>query len=213
MISKQQVEKLVLDKDYAKIIKLARHDAKKIFRYLMRLTYTTDELLRHRAIEAIGLVSAELSETDSELVLDVIRRIIWSMCDESGAQSWSAAETIAEIIYHKPALYGEFGPIMINASLDEVIFQKGMLWAVGRLQNRITYTKEILPEIINFLEHPQPILRGYAAWALGELKAKQAVNKLALLNTDAHPVAIYINGEMHIKTVGNWAMHSVAKIS
>jgi HEAT repeat protein len=72
---------------------------------------------------------------------------------------------------------------------------------------------EVLPEVINFLDHPQPVLRGYAAWAVGELKAKQAVHKLTLLTTDNNPVAIYINGEMHIKTVGDWAANSLAAIS
>lgn len=209
MVNKLLIKKLVSDRDYASIIDLARSDAKRTYRYLMRLTYTTDDLLRHRAIEAIGLISAELADIEPDLVLDMIRRVIWAMCDESGAQSWSAPEIIAEIVYHKPSLYGHFAPIMINASLDELIFQKGMLWAVGRLQGKVSYTEQIVPQIIDLLSHSDPIIRGYAAWALGVIRASEAVDQLMTLADDPNPVSIYINGQMQVKTVGEWAQSSV----
>lgn len=212
-MNKKEVQELVLSQDYPQLIVLAQQNIKKTFRYLIRLTYTMDDLARHRAVDAIGFLSAELSESDQEQVLDVIRRILWSMCDESGQQSWSGPAIIAEIIYQRQDLYGEFAPYMMNASLGEVVFEPGLLWSVGRIGNQIPYTKEILPNIINYLDSPKPELRGMAAWALGEIKASQAVEKLSQITNDENLVGIYVNGQMHTKTVADWAKESLTNIS
>ncbi|MEG6616773.1 HEAT repeat domain-containing protein [Peptococcaceae bacterium 1198_IL3148] len=213
MISKQDVSQLVLDGNHQQLIILAKLDTKRILRYLMRLTYATDELLRYRAIEALGLVAGVIAQNDPDTILDLIRRLIWSMNDESGAQSWSAPETIAEIIYNQPDMYHQFASVMIRASIDEEIFQQGMLWAVGRLSAKVDYIRKILPEMTSFLDHHKANLRGYAAWALGQAGASEALDKLRRLESDNHTVRIYIEGQMYQKTVGQLASESIAKIS
>jgi HEAT repeat protein len=212
MISKEDVRQLVLNSSHQQLITLAKSDPKRILRYLMRLSYTVDDLLRYRAIEALGLISRVIAEHDPETILDLIRRVIWSMNDESGAQSWSAPEIIAEIIYNNPGLYAEFASVMILASIDEEIFQQGMLWSIGRLSGKVDYINEVLPKIITFLDHPQAAFRGYAAWALGEAGASIALDELRTLESDNNIVPIYINGEMVYNTVGQLARASVVRI-
>ncbi|MBM7853969.1 HEAT repeat protein [Desulfohalotomaculum tongense] len=212
-MKKQEIAQLVTDKKYETLLQLAETDAKKLIRYLVRLTYSQDDLLRWRAIEALGLAAGKIAKTEPEVIRDIIRRFLWSMNDESGAQSWSAPQAIAEIIYNEPGLYADLGPVMISASMDERIFQPGMLWAVGRLVGKVDYINEIVPDIIAFLDNPNAVIRGYAAWALGEIGVSSSVDRLKNLVNDKARVKIYINGELYEKTVGDIAQGSIEKLS
>ncbi|MTI81304.1 MAG: PBS lyase [Firmicutes bacterium] len=212
-MDKQKIASLVDGKDFTIIIDMAQNNPKKVIRHLIRLTYTKDNLLRWKSIETLGLVSKEIAKNDPEVIRDIIRRFLWSMNDESGGQSWSAPQAIAEIIYNNPDLFADLGPMMISSSMNEEMFQPGMLWAVGRLKGKVEYINEVLPDIIKFLEAPKPYVRGYAAWAIGELGVRGSLDKLTKLVVDQSIVDIYIDGDLYQKTVGEIAYSSIEKLN
>ncbi len=209
---KQQIAELVINKKYQALLAAAAAENKKTIRCLVRLTYSRDDLLHWRAVEALGIVCGSTADRDPEIVRDIIRRFVWSMNDESGTNSWGAAEAIAEIIFNRPKLYADFASVMINASLDEEMFQKGMLWGIGRLAGKVSYINETVSDVEKFLEHPAAELRGHAAWALGQIGTCKNIDRLKKLAADQSRLKIYLCSEICEKTVGQLASEAVAKI-
>ena len=55
---------------------------------------------------------------------EVVRRLLWSMNDESGSVGWSAPEAVAEIVVHVPRL-DEYAEV-VASSIDLDPFQRGV---------------------------------------------------------------------------------------
>ncbi|MCD5404943.1 HEAT repeat domain-containing protein [Peptococcaceae bacterium] len=220
MIKKQEIAELAKNKNFDKLIELALKDSSKVIRYLVRLTYTKDEILRWHAIESLGVVSGAIADRDPAEIRELIRKFLWSMTEESGNVNHHAPEAVAEIIYNRPKLFADLAPMMITASIDEEVFQPGMLWAVGRLAGIVDYILEILDRIITFLDDKNPLSRGYAAWALGEIytardvkeKLDYLIQKLTILKEDKNIIPIYINSHLYNKSIGEIADLSILKI-
>jgi len=88
---KSKVKELLRERDYDNLQKWAKN-MRNPQRTLLSLAYDTDELIRWRAIEAIGKVAQIQAESDIEKVRDLIRRLLWLMNDESGGLGWHSPE-------------------------------------------------------------------------------------------------------------------------
>lgn len=158
---------------------------------LVALLYERDELLLWRAIEAIGRVAAVIAETDLEPVRDLIRRLLWSMNDESGTLGWHSPEAIGEILVNVPALIDEFGTLL-PALLWEEPFERGTHWAVARVARlRPDLYADRIDELKPSLEAADPYIRGCAVLALGVLGAESTVASAAALRDDRAIVRLY----------------------
>ena len=64
-------------------------------------------------------------------------------------------------------------------TLDHEELQRGVIWALGRLK---VFPKdmreEVVPALIKVLRQDSPTLRATAAWALGEIGAREAFQPL-----------------------------------
>jgi len=205
VITKAEVKKYLEERDLERLTALAGED-ERVVNYIFRCLYSADELLRKRAIEALGLVCNVIADRDPGAVLNILRQLWWSINEESGGIGWSATEAMAEIIKHRPEEFSDYGSITVSF-LDEEMLCRGGLWAAGTLaQIRPSFINHALPEIINFLDSSDPTLRGYAARAL--LAAGAAKDKLELLKEDRAPVQVYENGELYYRTVAELAGHN-----
>jgi len=220
VISKQKISDLAKNKKFNKLIELALKDSSKVIRYLVRLTYTKNDILRWHAIDSLGVVSGAIADRDPAEIRELIRKFLWSMTEESGNVNHHAPEAVAEIIYNRPKLYTDLAPMMITLSIDEEVFQPGMLWAVGRLAGKVPYIIEILNRIISFLSDKNPISRGNAAWALGEIVVSEKIETNSLndiisglkkLKDDKTIISIYIDGQLHHKSIAAIADSSIIK--
>jgi len=220
VISKQKISDLAKNKKFNKLIELALKDSSKVIRYLVRLTYTKNDILRWHAIDSLGVVSGIIADRDPAEIRELIRKFLWSMTEESGNVNHHAPEAVAEIIYNRPKLYTDLAPMMITLSIDEEVFQPGMLWAVGRLAGKVPYIIEILNRIISFLSDKNPISRGNAAWALGEIVVSEKIETNSLndiisglkkLKDDKTIISIYIDGQLHHKSIAAIADSSIIK--
>ena len=220
VISKQKISDLAKNKKFNKLIELALKDSSKVIRYLVRLTYTKDDVLRWHAIDSLGVVSGAIADRDPAEIRELIRKFLWSMTEESGNVNHHAPEAVAEIIYNRPKLYTDLAPMMITLSIDEEVFQPGMLWAVGRLAGKVPYIIEILNRIISFLSDKNPISRGNAAWALGEIVVSEKIETNSLndiisglkkLKDDKTVISIYIDGQLYHKSIAAIADSSIIK--
>ena len=178
--------------DPAELLEWARRDGR-IVETLLALLFEQDDLIRWRAVDALGRVAALLAAEDMESVRDLIRRLLWSMNDESGNLGWHSPEAIGEILVNVPALIDEFG-VVLGSFLREEPFERGAHWAVARIARlRPDVYANRVDELTASLHEADPFIRGYAVLALGALGAESAVGEIAALRDDDAVVTLYDN--------------------
>jgi HEAT repeat protein len=154
-------------------------------RTLTALTFQEDELLRWRALEALGRVAGSKAGEDLESARDLIRRFIWLMTDESGGTGWFAPEAIGEILANTPALIPEYGRLLA-VYFHEEPFERGAYYAVAR---NVALNPDAFMEIIDGLteglDAEDPYIRAWAGFALKHLGALGEEARSTLLQDGA----------------------------
>lgn len=162
-------------------------------RALHSLAFDEDELTRWRAFEAIGTVAAWKAGKNPDWVRDLLRRLFWTMNDESGATGWYAPEVIGEILARVPALIGEYAGMLPHFFKEEP-FERGAYRAVARCAavNPEAFSKaaEALKE---GLDDADAGIRTAALSALAALGFTERLEpgKMERLTADQTPVNVY----------------------
>ncbi|MFC2018191.1 DVU0298 family protein [Chloroflexota bacterium] len=213
-LSEQQVYALLLQRDFPKLLNLCEKD-KRAWRILWAALYNADEQLRWPAIEAVAKMMSRLWQAgQEERVREYIRRLMWSLSDESGEMGWSSPQTVAETLCSIPELLEPYGSMMIYRSLEEPTLVAGGLWGIGRLGIRIKGAVVSLRQIVlGVFEIEDMKILGLAAWAMGEVGLGTALPYLEELKSHKAPVEIYINGRFYQKPIGQWAQEAIGKIN
>ncbi len=166
-LRKEEVRKLVMDRDLAGLVSWAG-ESRDPLGGLFSLTYDRDDLTRWRAIEAIGLAGAQLAKSDVEKIRNFIRRLLWSMNDESGGVGWHAPEAIGELLFRIPSLIEQYGKLLPQF-LTEPPFAVGAHFAIARIA---PLSDELISErsgtLHRSLGNEIPLIRAYASIALRE---------------------------------------------
>lgn len=180
-----------------------------------------DARLRWRAITATGMLVARLADDEMESARVIVRRLMWSLNDESGGIGWGAPEAMGEIMARHLGLAREYACILVSY-LDEAgnylelpALQAGALWGVGRLaQVRADLLSPMPPLLTPFLQSPSAAHRGLAAWGAGYLQAGQETLKplLNALLTDTISFEFYNGRELIPQTVDRMARKALAQI-
>ena len=180
---------------------------------LISLTYDRKSIISYRAIEAFGIVSKEIAKTKPELVRNAVGRLLWMIRDESGGIGWSSPEMLGEIVRNNPELFSDVAPVIMSF-LDEEMLASGVLIAAGRIgEIKAELVAHAIPLILSYLQNPEPLLRGIAAWALGRMRVLEAESELEKLKNDSSLIAIYEEGELEEKTIGQIAEEAICYIS
>lgn len=209
---KSEIVKLLTDKKYDALMKLPLSNGR-LLSVLISLTYDRKSIISYRAIEAFGIVSKEIAKTKPEIVRNAAGRLLWMIRDESGGIGWSSPELLGEIVRNNPELFSDIAPVIMSF-LDEEMLASGVLIAAGRIgEIKAELIAHAIPLIISHLQNPEPILRGLAAWALGRMRTAEAKAELEKLKNDDSLIAIYEDGELKEKTVGQIAGEAVCSIS
>lgn len=182
--------------------------ARKAVNPLISFFCNNDAVLRWRSVSALGMVVAHLADEDRESARVVMRRLMWSLNDESGGIGWGAPEALGEITARHEGLAGEFGHIMLSYVredcnyLEHEVLQRGVLWGCGRLAH--ARPEMVLPAagcLFPFLASDDSYHRGYAAWALRALAlADPPITWQACLK-DQGRLQFYTEGFLHDCTV------------
>lgn len=213
MSLREEVNLLLSENKYDQLVERALQN-RGVIKYLFRPLYHPYGVQRWQAIEALGRLTEAMAAKNPEAVKEILRRLLWSMNDESGSASWSAPETIGEIIYRSPELFKEFIPIVVNAS-EEEIFHRGIAWALGRIgQKRPDLVAEFIPLLINLLDHPRAEVRAYAARSLGHIgsPAKQALPKLENLLLDEAQIEVFADHNTLSQPVSQLAQEAIERL-
>ncbi len=211
MSLKEKVIEGLRDGNYEEIIKLAAN-RRGVFSILISLTYDKGDLICWRAIEVIGKITQSILNNKPEVVSHIIHRMLWAMSDESGGIGWSSPEILCEIILNNPEQFRHLIPIVIS-SHDEEMFRPGVLRAIGRIGGvRPDLVQQSIPVVLNYLDYPDPSVRGNAAWSAGEIKVKEALSRLERMVDDNSRFMIYEHGRLSERAVGDAAKEAIAKI-
>jgi len=190
IIEKSKVKELLIQKDLEALkgwIKTVRNPQ----RVLFSLAYDTDELVRWRAIEAIGQVTVLWSKHGYKKIKNLIRQQLWLMNDESGGLGWHSPEIIGEILVNVPALIEEYGPMLLSY-LDEEPFERGSHLAIYRVAkiDPKPFVDKVDPLIVS-LRRSDNYIRAFMIMALGEIAPTQLKENLKKLDSDSEQITIY----------------------
>lgn len=181
-----------------------------------------DELIRWRAVSAMGIVTAALADARMESARVIMRRMMWQLNDESGGIGWGIPEAMGEIMAHHEKLAGEYAVILMSYAsvrqnfLEHDMLQRGMLWGIGRLaEARPERLTGVDADIIMFLDSEDSVHRGLAVLTLGNLRSAQAAVSLPRLVDDSAVLTIYDHENYLLTqiTVGALARTALAQLT
>ena len=201
---KEKIRKLLLQENIESgLAEIGRRPARRAINPLFSFLCSLDELLKWRAVTAMGEVVDRLADTDMESARVIMRRYMWQLNDESGGIGWGCPEAMGEIMARNKNLAGEFWRILISYIrpdgnyLEHEGLQRGALWGVGRLaQARPQLLKASVDYIHPYMQADDPYLRGLAAWAAGALRNKNTEVLLNALKEDSARLSIFLDGQL-----------------
>ena len=94
------------------IEKLKNH--KKVINTLFKFFYDDTSILKERAIEVMGILVNEVAKKEIEYARVIMRRLMWSLNDESGGIGWGAPLAMAEIMINNKKLFDEYHKILFS---------------------------------------------------------------------------------------------------
>jgi hypothetical protein len=210
---KTRIRKLLLQKNpESGLAQIGRMPARKAINPLFSFLCSPDELLKWRAVAAMGEVVDRLAGTDMESARVIMRRYMWQLNDESGGIGWGCPEAMGEIMARNDNLADEFWCILISYIrpdgnyLEHEVLQRGVLWGVGRLAHaRPKLLKTSVEYLHPYMQSGDPHLRGLAAWAAGALQNKNTASILNGLKDDSAKLSIYLDWHIKRHSVGELA--------
>jgi hypothetical protein len=162
-----EMKKIILQalesNDLDAVVSLAQK-SRKAMSLLIRMAYHKETLVGWRAIKAVGRVAKELATIDHEFLRITVRKLLWSLSDESGGIGWSAPELLGEIVSSDPEGFADIIPLIAEVyDIEEQTFRPGVVYALTRIA-------EVSPElvvgyqkiIIKSLMDKNPVIRIYA---------------------------------------------------
>lgn len=197
-ITKKDFISLVENRDFEEIKKVSIQN-KNSLGWLISLCYDKESLISWKAIEAMGYAAEAFIEIkDTETLRNTIRKLLWSMSDESGGIGWRAAELIGEIIYTEPSFFEDIIPILWSQR-EEESFLESVLRSILKLSHKIELSEHIkinCEELENLLKHENHQIKGLTAMLIKKAKCNITLPE----EIKKTMVSIYKNGE--VITVG-----------
>ncbi len=210
-LTKKEIEEYVKEFRVDKILSVAGED-NKLIRNLQRLLYSGDDLFRKRAAEILGKASAVISESAPGTISKLLQGLFYSITD-TAAFAWGAFEAIGEIIRYRPDMFAGYIPQLYQYLPDETR-RAQVIEVIGRIsQLKPDLFRKSTFHFIPFLSDPDPLVRGYTAWLLGNLGAHEIREDLERLRQERSEIHIYENGKLENKTVGKVASEALGKLS
>jgi HEAT repeat protein len=208
--SKGEVEVLVKEYELGTLLNMAEQD-KRIIRDLQRLLYSVDKLIRWRAADILGKVSALIARRDQVAISKLLQRLFTAVSD-TAASSWGAIDAIGEIISHSPEQFAGYLPQLYQFTGDRALLTE-VLRALGKIsEKRPDLIRKQAFYFIPLLRDPAHEIRGYATILLGNLGANEARDDLTNLTEDFTGIEVYRGGTMDKQTLAQLASEALEKL-
>jgi hypothetical protein len=224
---KQELADILRLKDFSKIFDLLQgYGERDLLNFLFSALFHQEEIVRWHAVSAFGWIVDRIADRDMESARIVMRRLLWSLNDESGGIGWGAPEAMAEIMFQNKALFQEYvhmllsymredGPELFQDGnyLELPQLQRGVVWGAGRLAEKyrdILAVKGVVGDLLPYLGSPDAPVRGISAWSMGILRARSAREPMQRLLNDNGFVGLYSQGEILETTVSDLVRQALA---
>ena len=192
--------------------------ARKAINPLFSFLCSPNELLKWRAVTAMGQIVDRLADTDMESARVIMRRYMWQLNDESGGIGWGCPEAMGEIMARNENLAAEFWCILISYVrpdgnfLEHEVLQRGALWGVGRLAHaRPQLLKDSVDYLHPYMQAEDPYLRGLAAWGAGAIRNKKTEAILNRLTQDPATLSVFLKRHLKTCSVAELAQGALAR--
>jgi hypothetical protein len=184
---------------------------------------STDPLVRWHAVSGFGVVVTRIAEESMEDGRVVMRRLMWSLNDESGGIGWGAPEAMAEIMASHPGLAREFSSILRSYIHEEesgkdnflelASLRQGALWGIARLaQADPTLAAPAAQDLRLCLNDADGTIRGLSCLALSLIEDRSARNEIAALLNDSTILDLYLDRELIQTTVSELASGALERL-
>jgi hypothetical protein len=227
--NKQKILELLATEDLQDIVRqLTDFPVKDVVNALFSAICRGEDLFHWNGVRCMGIFVARLAEQDMEEARMVMRRMLWSLNDESGGIGWGVPEAMAEVMACHEGLAGEYLHMLISYMredgenlfedgnfLEHESLQRGLLWGIGRLAEKrpqMLLAKGVTGDLLFYLDSRDSLVRGLAALSLGLLQAVDAVDRIKLLISDTVEVTLYQEGRMQTRTVGQLAEEALYRM-
>ncbi len=198
---KEKVFALLRSPEFEKELKpLRKVPFHRVFRMLLPALCSEDEEIKWHAVTVTGILVADLAQKDMEGARIILRRMIWSLNEESGGIGWGIPEGMGEILARNDTLAREFAFILVSYVQPEGNFlefeplQRGVLWGIGRLAEihpRLLRSLHVSKYLLPCMDSPDPLVRGHALWAAGRIGTEEDISKLESLLLDESEIKLY----------------------
>lgn len=174
---------------------------------IISLLYDADMRNRLMGAKAIG----EIAKRSPEIIKKRWNRIFYAFDDTMSC--WGAAEALGEIGRNIPEMRSRIVLFLRKFEKDEISCQ-GFIWAITRIgQVDRDKIKDLIPDLIRFLDSKDACMVGQAIWALGELRVSDVVEKIKDFLKDERETWVYDNEIARIARVSEIAREAIEKIS
>jgi hypothetical protein len=210
---------------------LTQHELKVAIEEALRLPYrltvnllfsfiqSGDPELKWPAVKCFGSVVSKLADEDMESARMIVRRLMWSLNDESGGIGWGSAEAMGEVLARHAALAREYLPILLSYAredgnyLEHEPLQRGLLWGIGRVaQERPDLLQCAIPDLMLFLSSPDSGVRGLTARLMGFLRVPETCALLHDLAKDPAEIPVHFQDELGKYRVKDLALDALQSI-
>ncbi len=208
---KRHIKEILQGGDFsAAMAALEGFPARRAVNPLISFFCSGDSRLRWRAVSGMGVVVSRLAENEMESARVVMRRLMWTLNDESGGIGWGAPEAMGEITARHAGLAREFACILVSYIrpdcnyLEHPVLQRGVLWGLGRLAHaRPEKVMDAAPFAVPFLKSPDALHRGHAIWLLRALDQRLPEDVRDTLSRDRECFEFYFDGDLSEAAVGD----------
>jgi len=144
---------------------------RKALSLLIRMAYDKETLVGWRAIKAVGRIANVLVKTEREFLRIAVRKLLWSLSDESGGIGWAAPELLGEIVHSDPEGFSDIIPLIAEVyGIEEQTFRPGVMYALARVaevspEMIVNYQKIIIRSLVD----TNPLIRIYTLELVGLL--------------------------------------------
>ncbi len=199
---KKKVRQLI-ERDKFETLKGMLDESQRVLSALFSMTYDKESPLAWKAIKAYGRLLVALAERSPSEAGEHVRRLLWSITEESGGLGWAAIEIIAEIVCNAHGKMDNLIPL-IPQFADESPFVPSVLYALRRLTEclgRLPWEEDEVREIIQKAESmDNPTVNGYLIVAYAKIKGFMDLRPLkeGVLG-DERPCVVF-DGETLLRT-------------
>ncbi|WP_027357995.1 DVU0298 family protein [Desulforegula conservatrix] len=216
---KAHVREMLLSEQFTYGCCFESYSPRLVLAVLFSMYFDSNQLLRWRAITATGSIVSKMADENMESARIVMRRLMWTLNDESGGIGWGSPEAMGEIMSRHRKLADEYNRILISYLMEDgnylelEMLQRGALWALARLAGeRPDLCIKAKGLIKPYFSSDDKEIKGIAAMISGILKEEEVLGELEALTSDETMIEFYENCEIKKLKLSNIAADSIIAI-